>query len=77
MLATDTWTGAAGDGLWSTAGNWDNGVPNNSTDDVHIGAGANVTLSSTNVVHSLTIASGATLSVDNGGKLKTVASWLR
>lgn len=25
---TTTWTGSAGDGLWATSGNWDNGVPN-------------------------------------------------
>lgn len=32
---THTWTGAAGDGLWGTAGNWDTGiVPSSSTDDV-------------------------------------------
>ena len=24
---TTTWTGVAGNGLWATAGNWDNGVP--------------------------------------------------
>jgi parallel beta-helix repeat protein len=34
MLSTVTWTGAANNGLWSTAGNWDVGVPQNGDDVV-------------------------------------------
>jgi len=30
--ATNTWTGSANDGQWSTAGNWSAGVPNNGDD---------------------------------------------
>lgn len=36
---TTTWTGAAGDGLWSSAENWDNGVP--SVQDTVVFAPAN------------------------------------
>ena len=28
---TTNWTGSAGDGLWTTAGNWNNGVPISAT----------------------------------------------
>ena len=33
-MATDTWTGAAGDGNWNTAGNWSDGVPTSDSDVV-------------------------------------------
>ena len=33
-MATDTWTGAAGDNNWNTAGNWSDGVPTSDSDVV-------------------------------------------
>lgn len=38
--ATRTWTGAAGDGRWSTAGNWEEGVAAGAGDTVYL-TGAN------------------------------------
>lgn len=56
-----TWTGAAGDGRWETAGNWDNGVPTS-------GIGANiphdafvVTISTAQSVLYLGVGAGDTL----------------
>ena len=40
-----TWTGAAGDGLWATDGNWDTGSAPAAGECVLIGEGAEVTLS--------------------------------
>ncbi|HWE54116.1 MAG TPA: carboxypeptidase regulatory-like domain-containing protein [Acidimicrobiales bacterium] len=44
---TNTWTGAAGDHQWTTAGNWSKGAVPSTTDDVCIGPGMS---SSTQVV---------------------------
>jgi len=43
LLAIDTWTGAAGNGDWFTAGNWSSGVPG-SADDAVFNAAATVKL---------------------------------
>ncbi|MCC5807659.1 MAG: hypothetical protein JJU00_15145, partial [Opitutales bacterium] len=49
------WTGAAGDGLWSTDGNWDpHGVPG-SNDEVVIPAGAEVVVPASASVKTLTL----------------------
>ncbi|HQU41211.1 MAG TPA: LamG domain-containing protein, partial [Pirellulales bacterium] len=70
LLATDTWTGGAGDGLWATAGNWSNGVPQ-TTDSVVINEVApstpiSVTTSSIVEIAGLTVGQGVTLLIDSG-----------
>ena len=62
---TETWTGAAGDGLWQTAGNWSPaGVPG-PTDDACIGVAFSVTLSAgAQSINSLT--SDGTLTISGG-----------
>ena len=35
IAQTTTWTGTAGDGLWTTVGNWNNGVPVNNYDVIN------------------------------------------
>jgi hypothetical protein len=57
-MATRTWTGNAGNGLWETSSNWSNGVVPQSGDDVTLPSKASaylVTLSSAATVKSLTI----------------------
>jgi hypothetical protein len=39
VTCTNTWTGTAGDGQWTTAGNWSTGAVPAATDDVCIGPG--------------------------------------
>ena len=69
--AAVSWTGTAGDGLWSTAGNWSGGAVPVAADDVTIGNGFSVTVSGTvtkinSLVLSgtLTVSIGATLPVE-------------
>ncbi len=70
--ATVTWTGAAGDNLWWTDGNWDSGVTpgNASADDIVIPAGDVVyaTSGDLNPSGTVTLGSGASF-------LQTVLSW--
>src|SRR5689334_9082190 len=44
LLAAVSWTGQAGDNLWTTAGNWSNGTVPTSADDVTISLAANPTI---------------------------------
>ncbi|MBS0197236.1 MAG: hypothetical protein JSR77_10805 [Planctomycetes bacterium] len=67
-LSTVNWTGAAGDNLWHTAGNWDLGVPT-INDDAVINVAANPTIvfnstSGTRSVRSVT--SSETLNIQGG-----------
>lgn len=58
-MTTTTWTGKSSDGLWSSAGNWDHGIPKKGDDVVlpSLTSGAyTVTLSSaTPVLSSVTL----------------------
>ncbi len=72
--SSDTWTGAAGDNKWFTAGNWDNGVPG--PDSVVIfNADANVDLTADPTIGSLDVTNGATvtLTLDPADPLLTVS----
>ncbi|UOQ53619.1 T9SS type A sorting domain-containing protein [Hymenobacter cellulosivorans] len=66
-----TWTGAVSSS-WTEAGNWSSGTVPTATDDVTIPAGLarypSIT-SATPTAHTLTVASGAQLSVADGGTL--------
>jgi hypothetical protein len=75
------WDGEAGDGLWTSADNWEGGILPTSSDNVIIDNGDAVTLpSGTVTVHTvsisnssdLTVSSGATLNVNNSGFGNTV-----
>jgi len=55
-----TWTGAAGDGLWSTDGNWNNGAPVTTT---RIENGDPVLLDTDESVGELWIDSGSVLTI--------------
>jgi fibronectin-binding autotransporter adhesin len=71
-LTSDTWNGTAGDGQWTTAGNWSAGVPS-SSDAVTIGGTAAVTLASsqTGSFGTLTLSnSGDSVTVDNNALLE-------
>ncbi|GAA4331584.1 hypothetical protein GCM10023184_23630 [Flaviaesturariibacter amylovorans] len=70
LNAANSWTGAVSSN-WNNAGNWCGGIPTNTT-NVTIPAGsANMPIVNTTVaVGNLTIASGASLIVDNGGTLE-------
>jgi len=52
-MATNIWTGAAGDNNWNTAGNWSLGVVPAAGEDIQIGPGV-----------TATIQNGATASLD-------------
>jgi hypothetical protein len=71
QACTTSWTGTAGDGLWTTAGNWSTDMVPTATDDVCLDASSSATLAMVNTgVHSLTNAGtltlSATLSLANG-----------
>lgn len=68
------WTGAAGDGLWSTAGNWSDGaIPDESTkvilDNTHVTGAYTVTVNSNAQAASLSIEGTATTVVLNNAML--------
>ena len=64
---TVTWTGAAGDGLWSTAGNWDLGRRPEAGDDVVIGDSVTYSVAAgTLAVRTVTLGTGAFLLVEGG-----------
>jgi len=68
---TESWDNGAGTGLWRTATNWSNDVLPGASDEVCIGAGFPVTLSSgTQSIRSLTAESPLTISA---GTLSTAA----
>jgi hypothetical protein len=61
-LGATTWDGSELDGLWNTAGNWDNGLPNGGT--TSITNGDSVTLSGTaGDTNVLNVNTGSTLTV--------------
>src|ERR1700684_1275411 len=62
---TDTWTGVAGDGLWSDGAHWSNGTPQ-SSDIACIGPGSSVELdaATTNFTVAGLELDGATLTTD-------------
>ena len=66
-LPAVTWTGAANDGQWATAGNWDRGTVPSSTSDVVIPA-------SMTVSHSTGADTVTTLSIGTGGVLQIVGN---
>jgi fibronectin-binding autotransporter adhesin len=72
-LTTDTWNGTAGDGQWTTAGNWSAGVPS-SGDAVTIGtttAAVSLANNQTGAFGTLTLSnSGDSLTVDNNALLQ-------
>src|SRR6516162_1248000 len=71
-VTTTTWTDGNGD--WNTAGNWDNGVPNSTTNAVINGSGHTVSLSAAGSTDNLTLASGNTLNIVNNLSLTVFGS---
>src|SRR6267378_3285165 len=71
-ITTTTWTDGNGD--WNTAGNWDNGVPNSTTNAVINGTGHTVSLSAAGSTSNLTLASGNTLNIVNALSLTVSGS---
>lgn len=69
-MTTTTWTGTAGDGLWATAGNWDNGVPDATKDVVIAGSAAISTTGGTRSALSLDC-SGYTGTISGTGWITT------
>lgn len=71
------WTGSAGSSTWDAAGNWSVGmVPSGTSDDVEIPSGCSVypvTPSAQLSINSLTVESGASVSVADGTKLRFVS----
>lgn len=70
--ATNTWTGLAHNGLWTSAANWSAGVPAGSDDVVigpkaGLGADTIVSLTSTVFPNSVTINKGITLNISGSG----------
>jgi hypothetical protein len=72
-LTSDTWNGTAGDGQWTTAGNWSAGVPS-SSNAVTIGtttAAVSLANSDTGSFGTLTLSNGGdSLTVDNNAFLE-------
>lgn len=63
----DHWSGHAGDGKWSSAGNWNNGVPGPNSEASITTSGAIVAFDSTaGTIDSLTTNAGTTLDVTGG-----------
>jgi RHS repeat-associated protein len=63
---TDTWTGTAGDGLWSTAANWSTDAVPGSSDEACLPDGASVTLNSGSYDVGSVDGSDASLSLTGG-----------
>ena len=61
-----TWTGNAGDGLWSTAGNWNPRHVPGSTSDVCIPTFAQADATPPISIHSLQISEGGSLIIESG-----------
>ena len=74
VLSLDSWTGTAGDGQWSTAGNWSNGLPT-SSDAVQIlpSSTATITLSSSVSVGDISTNADATLTLTGSGTVLSLA----
>jgi len=58
VVVGNAWSGAAGDGKWSSAGNWADGVPG-LDDDVYIGKAATIEIDDAASAKSLIVAGGA------------------
>lgn len=69
VQGTTTWTGLAGDGLWSTAGNWSCGLPTSAVDVVIPGSATpQISANTTATVRNLTI--GGSLILNSGSILQ-------
>ncbi|GCD74274.1 outer membrane protein [Acetobacter pasteurianus NBRC 3299] len=65
-MATDTWTGAAGDGNWNTAANWSDGVPTSDSDVVintNTTQNQTIQISGSIEISSLTVSGDTTLAI--------------
>jgi hypothetical protein len=71
-VTTTNWTDGNGD--WNTASNWDNGVPNSTTNAVIGGSGHTVSLSAAGSTDNLTLASGNTLTISDNTALTVFGS---
>ncbi|HET6884554.1 MAG TPA: hypothetical protein VFI31_30650, partial [Pirellulales bacterium] len=68
LLATDSWTGIAGDGLWTTPGNWSTNAVPTSSDDAVISGNYAITFNSGTqslAAHSIALSSGASLTYNS------------
>ncbi len=72
QACTNNWTGGAGDGLWTTAGNWSTGKVPVLSDDVCLDSNAIVTVPGTTAVNSLTNA--GSLSLGAGASLNLLSN---
>jgi hypothetical protein len=75
--ATDYWTGAAGDGLWSTSGNWSLGHTPGATDNAvaNLGSNPTITFNTTATIGSLTASdpinfTGGSLTINGTGSVQ-------
>ena len=65
---TDSWTGNAGDKLWTDGGNWSTGSQPGGSDSACLQtAGASVSMDVSDAVANLTVGTGDTLQISNGG----------
>ena len=75
-MATDTWTGAAGDNNWNTAGNWSDGVPT-SDSDVVINTDTTqnqaINISGYTTIGSLTVSGTTGLTIQGSGITDTLS----
>jgi hypothetical protein len=75
LAALVVWTGGGGDTNWNNSSNWSSGAVPGSADDVIIGPGANVSLSSGAAdINSLATESGSSLTISSGGSLSVAAA---
>ena len=68
-----TWTGGSS-GDWNTAGNWQGGAVPNSSDDVIVGSGSTVTISSGSTSIDALISVAGTLQISPGASLTLAAA---
>lgn len=74
LHAQTVWTGGAGDGLWQSVGNWNNGLPASGV-VTRISTGASVSLdNASGATSNLLMAGGSTLTVSGGASL-TSTRW--
>ncbi|MGX7346248.1 Hint domain-containing protein [Acetobacter pasteurianus] len=76
FMATDTWTGAAGDGNWNTAGNWSDGVPTSDSDvviDTDTTKNQAITISGFTEIGSLTVSGTTGLTIQGSGITDTLS----
>ena len=70
-LITTNWTGAAHDGRWETAGNWDNGVPTFSAFAEIPNGGSVVAISTAQIALTLSVGLGDTVTCESTCTLAT------